>query len=485
MQLVAKPFAELTPEDFEQSWRSTCFGAMVTAQAALPGMLSRGGGTMIFTGATASIKASARFAAFASAKFALRGLAQSLAREFGPQGVHVVHAIIDGIIWGPQSQQRFNVKRENCLEPELDFGQNLNGLAIDPCLSGCHPQPLAVVFGHAHGRSPAWQSSVPAIAPEFQRLFPDDAACAAYLEKARWSGGFVCPHCQAAGEPFRFANRLGVLRCRKCRRDTGLTVGTVIARSHTPLSVWFWSAYCVHQTPGVSAVQLRRQLGLSRYQTAFQILHKLRAGMVRPDQDRIGGRPGEHVEVDETWAGGRTRGKGRGVHDKVLVASAVEVRQRKPGTKLDKRKGGRYAGRVRLAIVPDRSAESLCGFVDAPLCRARRSSPTTGAATPALRSAATNTSPSLNGAIQVAEEYLPIIHLVFANLKTWLNGIHHGVSHQHLQAYLNEFTFRFNRRFYPFNAFRSLLGIAGDLTAPTYAELYSGAWQHPTCWGCG
>ena len=129
-----------------------------------------------------------------------------------------------------------------------------------------------------------------------------DAPCAGYLEKARWSDGFVCPHCQAAGEPFRFANRHGVLRCRKCRRDTGLTVGTVMARSHTPLSVWFWSAYLVSsQTPGVSAVQLRRQLGLSRYETAFQILHKLRAGMVRPDQDRIGGRPGEHVEVDETW----------------------------------------------------------------------------------------------------------------------------------------------------------------------------------------
>ena len=174
-----------------------------------------------------------------------------------------------------------------------------------------------------------------------------------------------------------------------------------MARSHTPLSVWFWSAYLVSsQTPGVSAVQLRRQLGLSRYETAFQILHKLRAGMVRPDQDRIGGRPGEHVEVDETWAGGRTRGKGRGVHDKVLVASAVEVRQRKPGTKLDKRKGGRYAGRVRLAIVPDRSAELLCGFVECAVVPARRSSPTTGAATPALPSAATNTSPSLNGAIR-------------------------------------------------------------------------------------
>ena len=80
---------------------------------------------------------------------------------------------------------------------------------------------------------------------------------------------------------------------------------------------------------------------------------------------------------------------------------------------------------------------------------------------------------------------LPIIHLVFANLKTWLIGIHHGVSHQHLQAYLNEFTFRFNRRFNPFNAFRSLLGIAGDTSAPTYAELYSGEWRHPTCSGHG
>ena len=217
------------------------------------------------------------------------------------------------------------------------------------------------------------------------------------------------------------------MRCRKCRQNTGLTVGTVMERSHTPLNVWFWAAYLVaSQTPGMSAVQFQRQLGLSRYETAFQILHKLRSGMVRPNQDRIGGQPKNHVEVDETWVGGRTRGEGRGVHHKVPVSCAIEVRHRKPGTKLDNRKDGRYAGRVRLAVV-----------------------------------------------------------LVFANLKTWLIGIHHGVSHQHLQAYLNEFTFRFNRRFYPFNAFRSLLGIAGDTSAPTYAELYSGEWRHPTCSGHG
>jgi hypothetical protein len=84
----------------------------------------------------------------------------------------------------------------------------------------------------------------------------------------------------------------------------------------------------------------------------------------------------------------------------------------------------------------------------------------------------------------LAEQFMPMIHLVFSNLKTWLNGIHHDVSAKRLQAHLNEFTFRFNRRFYPFNAFRSLLGIAGGVEAPTYADLYSGAWTHPTCSGC-
>ena len=97
--------------------------------------------------------------------------------------------------------------------------------------------------------------------PEFQRLFPDDAACAAYLEQARWGDGFACPHCGTAGEPFHFENRPGVLRCRKCRQNTGLTVGTVMERSHTPLNVWFWAAYLVaSQTPGMSAVQFSGNL---------------------------------------------------------------------------------------------------------------------------------------------------------------------------------------------------------------------------------
>jgi transposase-like protein len=251
-------------------------------------------------------------------------------------------------------------------------------------------------------------------------------------------------------------------------------------RSHTPLSVWFWAAYLItSQTPGMSAVQFQRQLGLTRYETAFAILHKLRAGMVRPDQDRIGGSGDDHVEVDETLIGGRTRGEGKGVHHKVLVSAAVEVRQRKPGTALDKRKNGKYAGRVRLAVVPDRSAKSLCGFVEHTVEPGTLIVTDDWSSYVSLEKLGYRHFPvPLLGDPSMTDEYLPLVHLVFSNLKTWLQGTHHSVSPQHLQAYLNEFTFRFNRRFYPFNAFRSLLGIAGDSESPTYKDLYSGKWQH-------
>lgn len=317
--------------------------------------------------------------------------------------------------------------------------------------------------------------------PEFQRLFPDEAACAEYLERTRWRDGFVCPHCAAADEPRYVSTRLKVLRCRHCRRDTRLTAGTIMERTHTPLSVWFWGAYLVaSQTPGMSAVQFQRQLGLLCYETAFQILHKLRVGMVRPDQDRIGGKPDETVEADETYVGGRTRGKGCGVHDRVLVACAVEVRQRKRTGSLNKRK----TGRVRLSVVPDRSAKSLVGFIESAVVPGATiiTDDWSGYATLGKRGYL-HTAVAERGDMDVAESFLPIIHLVFSNLKTWLRGTHHGVSPQHLQAYLNEFTFRFNRRFYPFNAFRSLLGIAGDVTAPTYADLYAAKSRNTTSSG--
>ncbi len=158
--------------------------------------------------------------------------------------------------------------------------------------------------------------------------------------------------------------------------------------------------------------------------------------MVRPDQDRIGGRPKEHVEVDETWVGGRTRGEGRGIHHKTLVAAAVEVRHRKPGTAQDKRKDGRYAGRVRLAIAADRSADSLCGFVENAVMPGSLIVTDDWSGYASLRKRGyDHHAIAESGDPEIAEQFMPMIHLVFSNLKTWLNGIHHGVSAKHLQAY--------------------------------------------------
>jgi transposase-like protein len=230
------------------------------------------------------------------------------------------------------------------------------------------------------------------------------------------------------------------------------------------------------QVPGQSAVQFQRQLALTRYETAFQILHKLRAGMVRPERDTIGV---EHpVEVDECMIGGETRGEGRGTHHKSIVVGAVEVRSRADDGKKHKRRI--YAGRLRLRVVADRSAEVLTRFVKDNV------TPSTIVRTdgwigyPGLPEMGYHHDVlALGGEPDKAEAHLPMIHLVFSNLKTWIRGTHHSrIEPKHLQAYLNEYVFRFNRRFYPMTAFHSVLGIAALSVPPTYAQLYSGEWTH-------
>jgi transposase-like protein len=320
--------------------------------------------------------------------------------------------------------------------------------------------------------------------PEFQRVFPDDKACALYLEALRWPEGFVCPICNHKQEPYRFETRSSnVLRCRACKKNTSLTAGTAMQSSHTPLSVWFWAAYLMTtQTPGMSAVQFQRQLGLSRYETAFNILHKLRSTMVRPDRDGIGS---EHpVEVDEAFVGGSTRGEGKGVHHKALVIGAVEVRTRADHEKHPVRGSGKrkiYAGRLRLQVIPDRTTETMSAFVAENVDRGATVITDGWHGYNELPALGYNHDPlTLAGDPEKAEAHLPMIHLVFSNLKTWILGTHHGrIEPQHLQAYLNEYVFRFNRRFYPMTAFNSVLGLAAQSVPPTYEQLYSGEWVHP------
>jgi transposase-like protein len=308
-----------------------------------------------------------------------------------------------------------------------------------------------------------------------QRMFPDEKAAATYLRAVRWPDGFACRHCGWQGDPYQFENRPTVLRCRKCQHDTSITSDTVMKDTRTPLLVWFWAAFLVTtQTPGESALQIQRQLGLSRYETAFQILHKLRAAMVRPEIDRIG--RAWPVEVDEAYVGGKTRGEGRGIHHKSIVIGAVEVRTKA-------KKGGKrplYAGRLRLRVLKDRGAKALEAFVTGSVEPHSRIVTDGWVGYDGLSALGYDHKPAvLGGDPEKAEQALPMIHLVFSNLKAWILGTHHGVSPQHLQAYLNEFVFRFNRRFYPMTAFHSVLGLASRVEAPTYDTLYDGKWVHP------
>jgi transposase-like protein len=346
------------------------------------------------------------------------------------------------------------------------------------------------------------RSPVPKTLLDFQEHFANEEACNAYLYGKRFSEGFVCHYCEHhekdVGPPFTFVDRPTVYRCRYCKRDTSLTARTIMHRSRQPLRTWFLAAFFMTGlTPGMSAVQLKKMLGIKRYETAFNMLHKLRAAMVRPERDPIGQK--FPVEVDETFVGGATQGKGHGVTDQVLVVGAVEVMPRRESEKwggqdpnfmgdpLPTHRGGHgrkiLAGRLRLQVVPDRKQETLIPFIQANVTTSAEVRTDGWIAYEPLNALGyRHKAVAIRGDHAKTDKHLPMIHITFGNLGAWLLGTHHGVSSQHLQAYLNEFVFRFNRRFWPMAAFDSLLGIAARMAAPTYEGLYGGTWTHPGVW---
>lgn len=295
---------------------------------------------------------------------------------------------------------------------------------------------------------------------EFQQRFSTEDACLQFLIQSRWPEGFVCPRC--GGREHYWMEGRQLLQCQSCKYQTSATAGTIMHRSRQPLVLWFYAAYLVTtHTPGMSALQFQRQTGIQNYQTAFMMLHKLRAGMVKPGRDRISG----VVHVDETYIGGEKPGlRGRGAAGKVIVAGAAEIRS------------GKLA-RIRLRIVSDVTGASLVKFVQENVVEGS--------------TVITDDWSGYNGLEKsgyrhiVDASELPHIHKVFSNLKTWLIGTHHGVSPQHLQAYLNEYNFRFNRRVTPMAAFQTVLRLGSLRMGPTYAGIYGVAkhnelaWVHP------
>jgi hypothetical protein len=312
---------------------------------------------------------------------------------------------------------------------------------------------------------------------EFQTRFASDDSCRSYLMACRWPDGFRCPGCGDRGS-YPLATR-DLLQCRACRRQTSVTAGTVLDRTRLPLPLWFAAAYLVTtHTPGFSALQLQRQLGLARYETAWTMLHKLRRAMIRPERDRLSGT----VELDETidgtavdpvpqgmastWRGHRVGGVEEGRRGgrqrdskKSILAGAVEVR-------------GHGSGRIRLAVVPDLSAATFARFAEATIAPGSTIL-TDGWHSFRALSGSYQHQPTVIGDPKNAAKQLPRVHRAFANLKTWLLGTHHGVGAKHLPHYVDEFVFRFNRRRTPMAAFQSLLGLTTQHAPTTYQMLYA------------
>lgn len=265
---------------------------------------------------------------------------------------------------------------------------------------------------------------------ELESRFRSEADCLDFLAKLRWPNGFVCPRCEAVGG--WLASR-GRWICASCRYQASVLAGTVFQDTHKPLRTWFRAVWHItSQKSGASAVSLQKELGLGSYQTAWTWLHKLRRAMVRPGRDQLLGR----VEVDETIIGGEAKGPGRKLDDKFLVGIAAE-------------ENGKGIGRIRLQHLPDATRESLHQFV--------RDSIEPGSVVHtdgfhAYRGLDElgyehETTVLLGLEPSAATRIFPRVHGVASLLKRWILGTHQGaISGKHLPYYLDEFTFRFNRR---------------------------------------
>ena len=265
---------------------------------------------------------------------------------------------------------------------------------------------------------------------EFEARFSTEAACREYLVKLRWPDGFWCPRC---GGRKSWPVRGVLLQCAGCGHQSSVTAGTIFQDTRKPLTLWFRAMWAVtSQKNGASAIGIQRELGLGSYDTAWTWLHELRRAMVRPGRDRLAG----SLEVDETFWGSEEEGmRGRQTESKVLVVIAAQ-------------EDGKGIGRIRMRRIPDASAQSLMPFVeDAIEPGSLVHTDGWSGYDPLEGKGYRHRITLLKGRKESASDLLPRVHLVASLLKRWLLGTHQGaVSREHLDYYLDEFTFRFNRR---------------------------------------
>ena len=262
---------------------------------------------------------------------------------------------------------------------------------------------------------------------DLEAQFSSEEACRVYLFRLRWSDGFVYPRCQVQGNWKATRDRLV---CCQCQHQTTVTAGTIFHDTHKPLTLWFRAVWhVVSQKNGASAISLQQELGLGSYSTAWTWLHKLRRAMIRPGRDRLQGT----VEVDESYWGSEEHGViGRQKGNKALIAVAVEIADKK-------------IGRIRMKRIPDASRETLHEFIGEMV---EPGSVICTDGWQAYRDLTGYTHVRQAQRQQTTDEHLlPHVYQVVSLLNRWLLGTHQGaIGHAHLDYYLDEFTFHFNRR---------------------------------------
>ena len=276
----------------------------------------------------------------------------------------------------------------------------------------------------------------------FQERYGDEQACILALAARRWPGGFVCARC-GHRRAYQLRRRVRVFECAACGRQVSVTAGTVFHRSRTALVKWFLAAWWMGRDKrGVSALFLARELAL-RYETAWLMARKLRHALAERPGVLLDGM----VEVDESYYGGRgkpeSRGRGLANPNKSLLVLAVQKRPVQAGRGI--KGSGFVAGRARIAVLPAASAAQLGSFVRA-VVKPGAQLLTDNFNGYAGLGGSYRHQPTVQGKGKNAETLMPVIHVLFSNIKTWLNGTYHGVSAKHLPRYLGEWNYRFNRR---------------------------------------
>ena len=282
------------------------------------------------------------------------------------------------------------------------------------------------------GSHPIGGIDYPETLQDFDEWFPTELACLEYLQKLRWPDGFVCPVCNGRRA---WRMKTGLFRCSVCKRKVSPIAGTIFQGTRKPLRLWFHAIwYVTNQKFGGSALGLKRLLGLKSYQTAWSWLHKMRRAMVRPGRTPLSGT----VEVDETYVGGKEKGgkRGRGAGRKSIVLIAVEVHD------------PMGFGRVRMQRVSDVSGASLIPFVCENVLQGSTVITDCWKGYNLLEQHGyTHERINVSESGDPAHVHLPGVHRIASLLKRWLLGTHQGsVRPKHLDYYLDEYTFRFNRR---------------------------------------